>query len=681
MTEQIYRPPLYLGVDTGGTYTDAVVLNAATSEILCSSKALTTRHDLAIGLRNAIGAVIDSLPRDHDLPDVRMVSISTTLATNALVEGDGSQVCSIFIGYEQSMVEKSMIRQKLPDAGVFSVCGGHDGMARELSTLNEFELEKIVREQNDCVEAFAVSAQFSVRNPSHELRAKEIIARVCDKPVTCGHELTSALDAPRRALTTALNASLIPEIRGLIQAVAECMSDLEIRAPLMVVKGDGTVVAAEVVRDRPIETILSGPAASMIGAKALSGLENFILSDMGGTTTDIGILQDGRIKLNDEGAIVGDARTMIQAIDLRTFALGGDSLVDIDREDRVTLGPRRAIPISQTGRADRVRKELQAQLSHKDIIPFSGWFAVMQREYEKQAAVDPKKSEILDRLREGPTPLDHIIVSPSYRRHLNDLCRSGHASYSGFTPTDALHLSGEFTEWSTEAAELAAAGVLRWRRGIKNADAACIEQFCLEVREAVQNSASRALLDLALQSQDRNHPGVVLNKQDHGEPLKSYASRGIRQVGLTNVHISLRSPIVAVGAPVKAYYPEIGHRLGCETVMPEHFDVANAVGAVTGLIVQGCEILISRPDSGAYRIHLADGPVDLDSWHQALDMAKRSASSLAQDSAQRAGATTARVEYSIDKIHLPGTSGDDGIIEAVIKAEAIGRPGPGSGAC
>lgn len=676
MTDQNRRPVLYLGVDTGGTYTDAVLLNAVDSSILCSSKALTTRHDLTIGLRGAMGAVTENLPAGHSLSDIRMVSISTTLATNALVEGDGCRVCAIFIGFEQSMIDKSTIRQKLPDARVFNLCGGHDSMAMEIATLNEFELEKIVREQHEAVDAFAVSAQFSVRNPSHEIRAKEIIGRVCDKPVTCGHELTSALDAPRRALTTGLNASLIPKIRSLIEAVGDCMSGLGIDCPLMVVKGDGTVVAADVVQDRPIETILSGPAASMIGAQALAGLDHFILSDMGGTTTDIGVLQDGRIKLNDEGAIVAGARTMIQAIDLQTFALGGDSLVDIDRDDRVQLGPRRAVPISQTARDVKVLKELQSQVSHKDIIPFSGWFAVLQRAPDSRATLDQKKSEILDRVKDGPCPLDHIIVSPSYRRHLNDLCRSGHISYSGFTPTDALHLSGEFTEWSTEAAELGAAAMLLWRRGIRNPGAAGIEQFCHEVREAVQTTAARSLLDLALQTRDGSRPGETLPRREQGEPLKSMASRGITQVGLANVNISLTSPIVAVGAPVKAYYPEIGHRLGCAAVMPEHYEVANAVGAVTGLIVQGCEVLISRPDSGAYRVHLADGPVELRTWHQALEAAKRSAAGLARESALRAGAATARVEYSVEKLHLPGTSGDDGIIEAVIRAEAIGRPAP-----
>ena len=676
MTESTPRRNLYLGIDTGGTFTDAVILDADDSSILGTSKALTTRHDLGIGLDHAMRRVIEALPENAHRNDIRMVSISTTLATNALVEGDGSTVCAIFIGYEQAMVAKSQIQQKLGACRTFNVSGGHDSMARELVTLNEFELEKIVRENMDDVDAFAVSAQFSVRNPAHELKARDIIHKLCDKPVTCGHELTSALDAPRRALTTALNASLIPKIHGLIDAVHRCLEDLSIDAPLMVVKGDGTVVKADVVQQRPIETILSGPAASMIGAQALSGMKDFILSDMGGTTTDIGVFLEGRVKLNDEGAIVDGARTMVQAIDLRTFALGGDSLVDIDRDNRIQLGPRRAIPISLTGREAAVIKELKTQLTHKDIVPFSGWFAVLQQEHPNIHNLDSGKLSILARLEDGPCPLDHIIVSPSHRRHLNDLCRAGYASLSGFTPTDALHVLGEFSEWSAQAAELGAALTLRWRRGIRKPTVAQIEELCCEVQDAVQTNAGRALLDLALQSNDSRQEGMTLNKKDEPEPFKTLASRGYKRVGLATVDIRLNTPIVAVGAPVKAYYPEIGRRLGCEAVMPRHFEVANAVGAVTGMIIQSCEVLISRPDNGAYRVHLVDGLRELETWPQALELAKNKASEQAQDNAVQAGAATAKVDYSIHKIHLPGTSGEDGIIEAVVRAEAVGRPTP-----
>ena len=678
---------LYLGIDTGGTFTDAVILDAENSTILSRSKALTTRHNLSIGLKQAMRDVIDKLPATC-VDNIKMVSISTTLATNALVEGEGSRVCAILIGYEEPMINKSLIQQKLSGARTCSIRGGHDSMAREIASLDERELEEIVRKHLDDVDAFAVSAQFSVRNPSHELRAKEVINKLCNKPVTCGHELASALDAPRRALTTALNASLIPKIRGLIVSVSQCLEELRVNAPLMVVKGDGTVAAVDVIQQRPIETILSGPAASMIGAQFLSGEKNFILSDMGGTTTDIGVLLDGRAKLADNGAIVGGTRTMIQAIDLRTFALGGDSLVEVDRDNYVRLGPRRAIPISLTGRSAEIRKELKRQLQHKDTIPFSGQFALMQREHPKMHNLDARKSEILELLTDRPCPLDHIIISPTYRRHLNDLCRMGLVGLSGFTPTDALHVLGEFSEWSTEAATLGAALLLRWRRGIKKPSSAQIEdgnimcmhfiqpiaKFGHEVRSTVQVGASRALLDLALQSNDHRCQGIVLDNQQKGEPFRTLVSQGHKRVGLTTVGIRVNTPIVAVGAPVKAYYPEIGRRLSSNLVMPDHFDVANAVGAVTGLIIQSCEVLINRSESGTYRVHLVDRLHELDTWEQALGLAKQSAVEGAQSKAREAGAETSKVEYAIQKIHLPGTRGDEGIVEAIIRAEAIGRP-------
>ena len=517
---------LYLGIDTGGTFTDAVILNAENSAILCRSKALTTRHDLSIGLKQAMRDVIEKLPVKSD-GNIKMVSISTTLATNALVEGEGSRVCAILIGYEEPMVNKSLIEQKLSGARTVSICGGHDSMAREIAALDRRELEKIVRKHMVDIDAFAVSAQFSVRNPSHELRAKEIINKLCDKPVTCGHELASALDAPRRALTTALNASLIPKIHGLVAAVNQCLEDLGVNAPLMVVKGDGTVAAVDVIQQRPIETILSGPAASMIGAQFLSGEKNFILADMGGTTTDIGVLLDGRAKLADDGAIVGGTPTMIQAIDLRTFALGGDSLVDVDRGNYVRLGPRRAIPISLTGRSAEIRKELKKQLQHTDTIPFSGQFAVLQREHPDAHNLDARKAKILELLTDRPCPLDHIIISPTHRRHLDELCRMGYVGLAAFTPTDALHVLGEFTEWSMEAAALGAASLLRWRRGIKKPTAAQIEAFCQEVRNAVHVNASRALLDLALESDDQRYKGFAVDIRKKGSPSKRLLARVI----------------------------------------------------------------------------------------------------------------------------------------------------------
>src|SRR5262249_8335997 len=175
----------------------------------------------------------------------------------------------------------------------------------EAEPLDEAAVQAAVREFGASVEAFAVAAMFSVRNPGHELRVRECIRAGCGKPVTCSHELSAQLDAPRRALTAALNARLTPPVRHLLESVQAVLKREGIAAPLMIVRGDGTLVKAEVALEYPVETVLSGPAASVVGASFLSGLRDFVVSDMGGTTTDVAVVKDGRPVVRPDGAVIG----------------------------------------------------------------------------------------------------------------------------------------------------------------------------------------------------------------------------------------------------------------------------------------------------------------------------------------------------------------------------------------
>ena len=295
-----------LGFDTGGTYTDAVLFDPVRGIVAAAAKALTTKHDLAIGLRGAMEAVLRQLPVD----DIGFVSLSTTLATNAIVEGQGSPICLLLLGYEPSALDRAGLRRALGHDPVCFIAGGHGATGDEQAPLDLVALEAAVRAHDPNVAAFAVSGFFSVRNPGHELAARALVGRLTGKPVSCGHELTSKLDAPRRALTTALNARLIPQLQQLIRAVEDLMVEKSVRAPLMVVKGDGSLVSAEFALARPVETILSGPAASVVGARHLAGEEDVVVADMGGTTTDIALLADGLPVLDREGATVAGWRTM-----------------------------------------------------------------------------------------------------------------------------------------------------------------------------------------------------------------------------------------------------------------------------------------------------------------------------------------------------------------------------------
>ncbi|TWG66034.1 hydantoinase/oxoprolinase N-terminal domain-containing protein, partial [Aminobacter sp. J44] len=273
---------LFLGIDTGGTYTDAVLWDESAGprgEVLAKAKSLTTRHDLAEGISGAVDRVLEKAA--VPAASIRLVSMSTTLATNALVEGQGGRVALVMVGFSEDDLDRAGLRAALGSDPVIFIPGGHDvhGNAQLLDTS---KLEEALPELGTSVTGFAVCAYFAVRNPAHELAVSELIRERTGLPVTSSHELSAKLGGPRRALTTLLNARLISMIDRLIAATEGFLAARGIAAPLMVVRGDGALVSASFARRRPIETILSGPAASLVGARHLTGLDDAVVSDIGG---------------------------------------------------------------------------------------------------------------------------------------------------------------------------------------------------------------------------------------------------------------------------------------------------------------------------------------------------------------------------------------------------------------
>jgi N-methylhydantoinase A/oxoprolinase/acetone carboxylase beta subunit len=246
-----------LGVDTGGTYTDAVLLDEGETRVLAKAKALTTRPDLAGG----VGAAIDAVLAEAGVApsDVAMVALSTTLATNALVEGQGGRVALLALGFDAADLERDGLPDAMRGDPVLAVAGGHDHAGNEAAPLDLAALEAGLAGLPDGLDGLAVAARFATRNPAHERAARDLARRLTGLPVTCSHELSSALGGPRRALTAVLNARLVGLIERLIRACEGHLAARGIRAPLMVVRGDGALMAAAVAHEKPIETILSAP--------------------------------------------------------------------------------------------------------------------------------------------------------------------------------------------------------------------------------------------------------------------------------------------------------------------------------------------------------------------------------------------------------------------------------------
>ena len=168
-----------LGIDTGGTYTDAVLVEHATGEVLASAKALTTRYDLSVGIGEAMAAVLEAsqrLPKSARLrKSVDLVALSTTFATNAIAEGQGSPVCLLLIGYDLELMEQYGFQRELVTEDVVYLQGGHDVLGNEVAPLDEDAAREAILDHRDRVEAFAVSGYFGVRNPTHELRVRRLV--------------------------------------------------------------------------------------------------------------------------------------------------------------------------------------------------------------------------------------------------------------------------------------------------------------------------------------------------------------------------------------------------------------------------------------------------------------------------------------------------------------------------
>ena len=655
-----------IGVDTGGTYTDAAVIEAQGHRVLARAKAITTKGDLAIGVTEAINQAVAQLPQGLSPQDIGMVSVSTTLATNAVVEGHGSPVGVVLVGFDDRMVERTGIASAFPGLPIIRIAGGHDHNGDVAQALDLPALQLALDALAPSVDAFAVASTFAVRNAAHEQAVRDHVVAATGKPVTVSSELSSALDAPRRALTAALNARLIARVSTLIDAVQRALAQLQIRCPLMIVKGDGTLALAETVATRPIETVLSGPAASLVGAQWISGLRSFILSDMGGTTTDLGILQDGRPRVSERGAEVGGWHTMVRAIDVRTIGLGGDSEIHIGANGRLGVGPQRVVPIALLGaRYPDLLAMLEADLADVDggsalhghfvLLPFGARAGAATTE------LSAREAEMLAQVTERPQVLRKLARSFGAQRTVLALKRKGLLQIGGLTPSDAAHVLGLQHNWSVPAALMAAQLGCRLRE-MKFPTPERTQQFARDIWSETVRLSARAIVDTAV--------GETLKD----DKLVQAVCAGESQIGLARVSLSPTIPVVAVGGPVGVYYGEVGRRLGCQIVFPENGDVANAIGAATGVVAQTVAVHVAGDNSGLFVMHSPVGTRQFTDPVAAIEAAITLARQSATDAVVSMGAANPEVRIVIRKQLLPNATGDAGLLEAVVTAEAIGRP-------
>lgn len=656
---------ILLGVDTGGTYTDAVLMRDEEA-VISSAKALTTRHDLAIGVTEAVKAVLVSSFVEPG--DIALASLSTTLATNALVEGQGARVALIYIGFAEKDLAAQGLLEALAGDPVLVTAGGHTHGGAEAAPLDRKAIADWAARQD--VSAFAIAAQFGTRNPAHEIAAREAVRAATGRPVTCSHELSARLGGPKRALTAVLNARLIGLTHRLIGRAEGALRGLGIDAPLMVVRGDGALMSAAQATERPIETILSGPAASIVGARWLTGADQALVSDIGGTTTDIAVLRNGQPVIDPDGARVGPHRTMVEAVAMRTHGLGGDSEVRLTSEGLtggVTLGPRRVLPVALVAQdaPELVHRVLDEQMNR----PVPGEHdARFVRRVEGQDAIGlPDRAQaVLERITVAPQPLGVVLKTRLEAQALRLLVSRGLVQVAGPTPTDALHVLGRFAHWDATASEKALALLARNRAGSGERQAQGPSEMAEQIVEALTRATGRALLEAAFAEDGLDDPAALA--------MHPLMERGLRQApGLVRLTAGLGVPVVGLGASAQTTYPAVGAFLNAEMLLPDHGDVANAIGAVTGRIRMAREGMVSSPSEGLYRAHLPDAPQDFSDADAAMAMLEAALSAAATEDAVAAGAASVHLQVWRD-VKRAQIEAREMFVEARIVVEATGRP-------
>ena len=658
-----------LGVDTGGTYTDAVILEDE-ERVIAFSKALTTHSDLSLGIGSAIQKAVKQ--RNTAPEKISLVSLSTTLATNALVEGQGDRVALVMIGFQDSDLEKHSIFDALKGDPFLVIEGGHNYAGFEKSRLAKNKLSKWVSEIKG-VSAYAVCSQFAVRNPEHELEAAEIIRKLTDKPVSLSHQISAKLNGPKRALTAVLNARLIALIDLLIVKAEHVIKSLGILAPLMVVRGDGALISAAQAREKPIETILSGPAASIVGARWLTGETEAIISDIGGTTTDIAVLKGGKPAIDPRGASVGPYRTMVEAVAMYTFGLGGDSEVKLGLEGLggdISLGPKRVIPVALAAsiEPDLIHQTLDNQLKNETPNDFDARF-IRRTRASTEPVLSERDDKVYRRIGEQFYPMSEVVKSRLDLQSVIKLVSMGVAQISAVTPSDASHVLGKSNAWDKEAAIKAIDLFARRRNGSGELLAGSTAQMAERIVCQLTEQTSSSILEMAFSEE----------KVDFGDKPDVLAKHPLTQFGLAGysdlikVNVGISKKIIGLGASAPTYYPAVGAELNCEVILPEYAGVANAIGAVVGKIVMRESGVISSPSEGKYLVHLDGKPVNFTSEAKALKVLEEKLTEKSIQKAKEAGAEN--VTVNIDReIKTANIENRAVFVEANILVEASGRP-------
>jgi len=573
-----------IGIDTGGTYTDAVVYDFTNKKILGTAKALTTKEDLSIGILEAL----DALPPEP-LKKAKVISLSTTLATNACVEDKGGNAKLIFFGGDANVINKNGKAYGLPPAHEMVIQESYTKFSGEIVRDVDWDAFLTNIESDfDGLDGVGIIEINAMRNSAViEKKARELFLQKHNMPVVCGHELFNELNCLQRGSSTLLNARLVPVIREFLDAIKQAMTARGISASVVIVRSDGGLMSQEFAHVRPVETLLCGPAASVLGSACLTDAPNNIVVDMGGTTTDIALIKDGApVKVLD-GVKIGKWKTFVNGLYINTFGLGGDSAIHYS-DKKVFLEHYRVVPLCvAAAKYPQIIDNLKNLLgdTHKHTKYLHEHYILIKDITDNLRYTSDEKT-FCAALKNGPLILqDACSAIPGkdiYTLNMSRLLKEGVVQICGLTPTDIMHIKGDFDKFPAEASRLAAQFVA------SNLNIS-VDELCGRVYDEVKRKLYVNIVKALLENKDSRYMRSGVSQEverfinESYDAAKANISNEAKHSYLSMM-FSTEFVLTGVGAPIHIFLGDVAKMLGTKAVTPKHCEVANALGAIVGNI-------------------------------------------------------------------------------------------------
>ncbi len=646
---------LSLGIDIGGTSIDFALVDLSTGDVLCTEKTWTTHDDFSIDLENGLRSLEMRLaPYKNRISSIRF---SSTLATNAVATGNISGVGLVLVGYSEADRNRWELHNEIRAAATLYIRGGHSRLGEETEPLDEEGLRSGIQAWGRWCRGIAVASLFSHRNHAHEIAVRRIAGAMLDIPVVCSHEVSHVTGVFERASVAVNNAGLIPLMSAAIEKCGQSLKKNGFNAPLYVVRGDGTLLTSEWAKNRPIETVLSGPASSIRGFGFLAtqqGLlkkgERVYVYDMGGTTTDIGALIDGAPRC----AVGGDDRTGylpgVELIDAHIVPLGGDSLVCHRGNGRIDIGPKAVLPLSRgVERFPKIRELVRNMddYGRSDLSNDATIIAIDENAKCGESGIStPEVLFIANELRIGPrffTEFRRTLASQSLIDALDAMISRKEVTLVGFTPTDALLVCGEIDLWDPGAATKCADFLSRGEGARRWSD---------RVLQML-----RKQLSIAVGQKILSDDGYGADTPDGSRMIGNL----IAPSDDCNTRLFLTRRIGKMGLPSKMFEPSFA-----EILSVAHFETANAVGAAVSPLTFRFTVDIERLPLGSYRAFTPWGIVESESFSSCVERVRQESCSKNDD---ELACGIPVVFVSCEEIPTSRVEGPRGILSAQVRIE------------